>query len=287
MNNQGIGPLTINEAPEGASLPDFAAAPVAVAPKVKRPMTSTEKERNERRKAAFAELKRMNPKAKWTNASKLISFRNKGNTEGERAFMESILAPAEAAGNAAAAQAVARNRNVEPAVRAAQNSVLKNAAAAANKTAKKFSRNNAKASLMRVMSKYNLKPNAVLIQKFLSLHRQGKNNSQFLAELNAVTADAAAKKARKTVKQAKFAPNVLTPGGWKNIKQQVDMNVAASGLKVNALNRRALAFSRKNRPNLTVANFMRNRAPRKRPTRKVFPAQAEYNRYALQRELMR
>ena len=287
MNNQGIGPLTINAISDGTSLPEVAAAPVIVAPKVKRPMTSTEKERNERRKAAFAELKRMNPKAKWTNASKLISFRNKGNTQGEKAFMEALLAPAEAAGNAAAADAVARNRKVEPAVRAAQNSVLQNAAAAANKTAKKFSRNNAKASLMRVMSKYNLKPNAVLIQKFLSLHRQGKNNAPFLAELNATTAAAAAKKARKTIKQAKFAPNVLTPGGWKNIKKQVDMNVAASGLKVNALNRRALAFSRKNRPNLTVANFMRNRAPRRRGTKKVFPAQAEYNRYALQRELMR
>jgi len=281
MNNQGIGPLTINSAPAVAAVPFMAA------PKVKRPMTNTEKERNQRRKAAFAELKLSNPKAKWTNASKLISFRNKGNTEGERAFMESLLVPAEAAGNAAAAQAVANNRDVEPAVRAAQNSVLKNAAAAANKTAKKFSRNNAKASLMRVMSKYNLKPNAVLIQKFLSLHRQGKNNSEFLAELNAKTSAAAAKKAGQTLKKAKFAQEVLTQKAWKNIKQQVDMNVAASGLKVNALNRRALAFSRKNRPNLTVANFMRNRAPRKRPTRKVFPAQEEYNRYALQRELMR
>jgi len=279
MNNQGIGPLTLNRVPEYA--------PIVAAPKVKRPMTNTEKERNERRKAAFAELKALNPKAKWTNASKLISFRNKGNTEGERAFMESILVPAEAAGNAAAAQAVANNRPVEPAVNAAQNTVLKNAAAAAHGVAKKFSRNNAKASLMRVMAKYNLKPSGALIQQLLGLHRKGKNNGQFLAELNAKAAATAAKKAAKTVKKANKAPNVLTQKAWKNIKQQVDLNVAASGLKVNGINRRALAFSRKARPNLSVANFMRNRAPRKRGTRKLFPAQAEYNRYALQRELIR
>ena len=278
MNNQAIGPYTLNRIPEYAPV---------MAPKVKRPMTNTEKERNQRRKAAFAELKAVNPKAKWTNASKLISFRNKGNSEGERAFMESILVPAEAAGNAAAAQAVANNSNVTSAVNAAQNAVLNDAAAAANGVAKKFSRNNAKASLMRVMAKYNLKPSGALIQQLLGLHRKGQNNGAFLAELNAKASATAAKRAAKTLKKANKAPAVLTQKAWKNIKQQVNMNVAASGFKVNALNRRALAFSRKARPNLSVANFMRNRVPRKRRTKKFFPAQAQYNRYALQRELLR
>jgi hypothetical protein len=276
MNN-GIGPVTLDREFEPVQV-------VPEAPKLKRPMTNTEKERNERRKAAFAELKRMNPKAKWTNASKLISFRNKGNSEGERAFMESILVPAEAAGNAAAAQAVAKNRQVEPAVNAAQRDVLKKAAQTAKSVAKKFSRNNAKASLLRVMKKYDLKPSGAVIQQLLGLHRKGKNDTEFLAELNAKSAAAAAKRANTTVKKARFAPNVFTAKTWKNIKQQVDLNVAASGIKVNALNRRALAVSRKARPNLSVANFMRNRAPHKRRTKKGVPGN---NRYALQRNLMR
>jgi hypothetical protein len=254
-------------------------------------MTNTEKERNERRKAAFAQLKAVNPKAKWTNASKLISFRNRGNTEAERAFLESILVPAEAAGNAAAAQAVASNKNVEYAVDNAQRNVIKAAAATAKKVAGKFSRNNAKASLMRVMAKYDLKPNAILIQKLLSLHKQGKNNSEFLQELNAKSSATAAKRAAVTLKKSNKAQKVLTQKVWKNIKQQVDANVATSGYKVNALNRRALATARKNRPNLSVANFMRNRAPHRRRTRKIYPGQSEYdkmkNRYLIQRELMR
>jgi hypothetical protein len=197
--------------------------------------------------------------------------------------MESILVPAEAAGNAAAANAMAKNRPIEPAVNAAQREVLKNAAQTAKSVAKKFSRNNAKASLLRVMKKYELKPSGALIQQLLGLHRKGKNNTPFLAELNAKSAAAAAKRANRTLKKARFAQNVLSPLTWKNIKQQVDMNVAASSMKVNALNRRALAFSRKVRPNLSVANFMRNRLPRKR-TKRVVP---ENNRYALQRDLMR
>jgi hypothetical protein len=136
---------------------------------------------------------------------------------------------------------------------------------------------------MRVMKKYDLKPSGAVIQQLLGLHRKGKNNTEFLAELNAKSAAAAAKRANATVKKARFAPNVFTAKTWKNIKQQVDVNVAASGIKVNALNRRALAFSRKARPNLGVANFMRNRAPHRRRTKKGVPGN---NRYALQRELM-
>ena len=283
-NNIGIGPLTYAQPSAfAAPQPAFIAPP----PKVKRPMTNTEKERNQRRKTAFAELKELNPKAKWTNASKLISFRNRGNTEGERAFMESILVPAEAAGNAAAAQAVAMNKPVIEAVNVAQANVFKEAAAAANGVAKKFSRNNAKASLMRVMAKYNLKPSGAIIQKLLGLHRMGKNNTDFLTELNAKSAASAAKRAAKTLKKSSRAPKILTQKAWKNIKQQVDMNVTASGLKVNALNRRALTFARKNRPNLTVGNFMRNRIPRIRKSRKVFPVKPEFNQYDIQRELMR
>ena len=277
MNNIGLGPMTY--APE--AMPDI------IKPKVKRPMTNTEKERNERRKIAFAELKKVNPKAKWTNASKLISFRNKGNTEGERAFLESILVPAEAAGNAAAAQAVAMNKPVAEAVNNAQVNVLRNAAAAANGVTRKYTRNNAKASLMRVMAKYNLKPSGSLIQQLLGLHRRGQNNTQFLQELNAKASAASVKRASQTLKKARLAPKVLTAKAWKNIKQQVDANVLASGIKVNGINRRALTFARKNRPNLSVINFMRNRIPHKRRTKKVLPGQNEYNRYIRQRELMR
>ena len=59
-------------------------------PKVKRPMNEKERERNERRKAALEELRKINPKAKWTNASKLVSQRNKGNNEGARNFLNTM-----------------------------------------------------------------------------------------------------------------------------------------------------------------------------------------------------
>jgi len=239
-------------------------------PKVKKPMNPAEKERNERRKAAFAELRALNPKARWTNASKLVSFRNAGKTEEERAFMEAILMPAEAAGNAAAAQAVANNKPVGPAVENAQNAVISDVARVAKKVERKFTRNNAKKSLMRVMDKYKLKPSGSLIQKFLGLHRRGDNNAAFLADLNQKTAKVAFARANKTVKKAKKAPQVLTQTAWRAIKDQVNRNVAASGMRLNAINRRALTIARKNRPDLGVRNFMMGRPARIR-TRKVLP----------------
>ena len=39
-------------------------------------------------------------------------------------------------------------------------------------------------------------------------------------------------------------------------------------MKVNAINRRALAVVRQARPNLSVVNFMRNRAPHRRREKK-------------------
>lgn len=245
---------------------NLGAAPV-VAAKVKKPMSQAEIDRNERRKAAFEELRKLNPKAKWTDASKLVSFRNKGEKGKENAFMEAIVNPAEAAGNAAAAQAVANNRPVAPAVVEAQNAVINEAAGAAAAVERKFTRNNAKRSLERVMAKYNLKPSGSLIQKMLGLHRRGENNAPFLQELNQKTAAAAVKKASKTVKKATKAPGVLTQSAWQEIKAQVNRNVLASGMKVNGINRRALTTARKNRPNLSVANFMRNKAPRVRKTK--------------------
>jgi hypothetical protein len=225
---------------------------VAPLPKVKKPMNPAEVERNERRKAAWAELKALNPKAKWTDASKLVSFRNKGNKASENAFIEAILNPAEAA-----AEAVVNNRPVTPAVLEATNGVER-----------KFTRNNAKRSLERVMTKYDLKPSGSLIQKMLGLHRRGENNGPFLRELEQKTAAAANKKARKTLKKPKNATKVLTQSAWKEIKAQVNKNVLASGIKVNGINRRALATARKLRPNLSVANFMFERTPRIRRTKK-------------------
>ena len=249
---------------EGNVIVNAPAVAVAAAPKVKKPMSQAEVERNERRKAAWAELKALNPKAKWTDASKLVSFRNKGNKASENAFMEAILNPAEAAGAAAAAQAVANNRPVAPAVVEAQDAVINEAAGAANAVERKFTRNNAKRSLERVMAKYNLKPSGSLIQKMLGLHRKGENNTPFLKELEKKTAAAANKKAAKTLKKAKNATEVLTQSAWKEIKAQVNKNVLASGLKVDGVNRRLLTTARKNRPNLSVADFMAGREPRVR-----------------------
>jgi hypothetical protein len=209
-------------------------------PKVKRNMTNAERERNERRKAAFAEIRAINPKAKWTNASKLVSYRNKGNTAKERELLASI-------------------GNPQP--------------------VKKFTRNNAKESLLRVMRKYNLKPSGSLIQKFLGLHRKGMNNTEFLREVNRKSANLATRKAPKPTAPKPTAPKPTAPvkitrkqaENFLRRKQQVNQNVAQSGLKVNAINRRALTFARKNRPNLALQNFLRNRVPHR--TRKVLPVQ--------------
>jgi hypothetical protein len=56
---------------------------------------------------------------------------------------------------------------------------------------------------------------------------------------------------------------------WKTLKAQVNENVRTAGVKLNGINRRALAHLRKERPNLTVANFMRNRGPRVRRSKKA------------------
>lgn len=139
-------------------------------PKVKRAMNPDEVERNQRRKKAFEELKRINPKARWVDASKLVGYRNKGDKNSEEAFLRNI-ATQKANANAAA-----------PAV-----------------------------------------------------------------------------------------PAPIAQSVWKNIKAQVNKDVLESGMKLNGIDRRALATSRKLNPGLTVANFMRNRVPHKRRTKKVLP----------------
>ena len=141
-------------------------------PKVKRAMNPQELERNERRKKAFEELKRINPKARWVDASKLVGYRNRGDKNSEVALLKNI---------------------------ATKNSGTKKA--------------------------------------------------------NAVPA----------------APSVAAQSAWKNIKAQVNKNVLESGMKLNGIDRRALATSRKLNPGLSVANFMRNRVPHKRRTKKVVP----------------
>jgi len=244
-------------------------------PKVKKPMNPAEVERNERRKAAFEELRKLNPKAKWTDASKLVSFRNRGNTNGERAFMESILKPAEAAGNVAALAAVANNKPVSPAVVEAQNGVINEAAGAAAAVERKFTRNNAKRSLERVMNKYKLKPSGSLIQQMLGLHRRGENNRPFLNALNQKTAAAAAKKANKTAKKAKIGkrPNnvtkVQTNSEWQQRLKQARLNVAASGLRLAGPNLLAYA-GRKDRA-VNLPTFMTGRPARVRKTKNNRP----------------
>jgi len=261
------------------------AAPVAQPKKEKRPMSQVERERNERRKAAFAELRALNPKAKWTNASKLVSFRNKGKNTNANALLRNVRNSVNVAGVAAAAAATVANKPVAATVKKAKKEVafaaLKAANTAVTRNNKNRSRNAVKTNLTARMSVHGKKPSAILIQKLLGLRRAGKNNTEFLAEVDRVAAAAAAAEAAKVVrreeraakKAAKTQKNAkkvnISPKVWKTLKAQVNENVRTAGVKVNAINRRALAHLRKNRPNLTVANFMRNRGPRVRRSRKV------------------
>ena len=281
---------------------------VAMPKKEKRVMSAKERERNERRKAAFAEIRGLNPKAKWTNASKLVSYRNKGKSANANALLRNIRNSVNAAGIAAKISATVANKPVAPAVKKAKKEVAFAAVKAANNAVTRNNQNRSreavKANLTSRMSVHGKSPSAILIQKLLGLRRAGKNNSEFLAEVDKLAAAAAAKNAavvvrreeriakkaeRNTAKALKRAginqrkanrtakatakatpkvPNATPAAIWKNLKMQVNRNVESTGQKLNAINRRALAHLRKNNPNITVTNFMKNRVPHKRRSKK-------------------
>ena len=272
-------------------------SPVAVAApkKEKRAMSEAERERNERRKAAFAEIRALNPKAKWTNASKLVSFRNKGKNTNAEALLRSIRNSINAAGIAVATAAAVANKPAAKTVKKAKKEVafaaLKAANTAVTRNNKNRSRNAVKTNLTQRMSVHGKKPSAILIQQLLKIRRAGMNNTAFLAEVDRVAAAAAKAEAEKTIRREERAAkkaaknaaktarnqkkankaaaktvkaNNMKTSVWKTLKAQVNENVRTAGVKLNGVNRRALAHLRKERPNLTVANFMRNRAPRRR-----------------------
>ena len=150
----------INEVEEGNILPNAVtvAAPAApIAPvAIKRPMTDAERERNERRKAAFVELRGINPKAKWTNASKLVAFRNRKDANGERALLNTI-------------------RNSKPANNKPKNNVKKNKTkkAPAVAVAPKVTFKNIRAQVNKNVTTAKVKLNAARRQQLAALR---KNN---------------------------------------------------------------------------------------------------------------
>ena len=273
--------------------------PPPVQKKAPRPMNPAEVERNKRRKEAFAEIRALNPKAKWTNASKLVSFRNKGKSANAEDLLRSIRNSVNAAGVAVATAAAVANKPAAATVKKAKKEVafaaLNAAKNAVTRNNRNKSRNAVKTNLTSRMSVHGKKPSAILIQQLLGLRRAGKNNTAFLAEVDRVAAAAAAEAAAKTIRREEKAAkkaeknatktarnarkaakanksvrvaNNMKSSVWKNLKAQVNKNVEATGMKINAINRRALAHLRKTNPNVTVANFMKNRRPRKRLTKK-------------------
>jgi len=242
--------------------------------KEKRALTQKENDLNERRRAAQAELKQVQEKVKWTNVCKFTSRRNKGNTISAKNFLNSIRVNADAAAGVAAANAKANGKPASPAREEAKKEVVRNVVNAVKTVTRKLGpnaqnrRNKAKANLVSVLSKYGKKPTAQSIQKLLSIRKQEKDNTEFLAKMDAAASQAAAKTVEKVVKNSPKA-NEVAPVEFKRIREQVAKNVAESGMKVNAINRRALAVARQTRRNLSVANFMRNRVPHKRRTKKA------------------
>lgn len=245
--------------------------------KEKRQLTQKERDLNERRKAAQAELKEVREKVKWTNVCKFTSRRNKGNAISARNFLQEMNSAKDAAVGVAAANAKANGKPASPAREAVKAEVEKNVAKAVRSVTRKLGqnaqnrRNRAKANLLSVLSPHGKKPTAQSISKLLSLRKAGQNNAAYLAQLNvaAATAVAAVNKTLKKVVQRSPKAKAASPTDFKKIREQVTKNVEQSGMKVNALNRRALAVARQGRPNLSVANFMRNRVPHRRRTKKA------------------
>ena len=237
--------------------------------KEKRAQTQKEIELNERRRAAQAELKQVQEKVKWTNVCKFTSRRNKGNTISAKNFLNSIRTNADAAAGVAAANAVASGKPASPAREEAKKEVKRNVDNAVRTVTRKLGpnaqnrRNKAKQNLLSVLSPHGKKPTAQSIQKLLGIRKRGEPNAVFLEQIQAAAAEAAAKTVQKVVKRSPKA-KAAAPTEFKQIKEQVAKNVAESGMKVNAINRRALAIARQTRRNLSVANFMKGRPTRVR-----------------------
>ena len=212
-------------------------------PKVKRAMNPQELERNERRKKAFEELKRINPKARWVDASKLVGYRNRGDKNSEVALLKNIAT---------------KNSGTKKA----------NAVPAAPSVAAQSAWKNIKAQVNKDVLESGMKLNGI-DRRALATSRKlnpGLSVANFMR--NRVPHK---RRTKKVNVAAPVAPSAAAQSAWKNIKAQVNKNVLESGMKLNGIDRRALATSRKLNPGLSVANFMRNRVPHKRRTKKVVP----------------
>jgi hypothetical protein len=276
------------------------AAVINAPKKEKKPMSEAEKERNERRKAAFEELKAINPKAKWTNASKLVSYRNKGNSASEQGLLDQIADAAAAAGNAAAVNAGVNGKAPGPAAAKAEKKVVATAA----KTAKKANGNAAKAAaqaaekearlVIKQKAKNNLtvamrnygKPSAVNIQTLYGRRLKGMVNGNFFNKLrNARTVGRKNRNGAKTVKKAmtkeekeaaKNAERARRQALKQKVKNNLTLRMRNYGKKPSAINIQTL-YARRLRGN-NNANFFNklraNRTIKKVPT-KFAPKVAE------------
>ena len=190
-------------------------APVAApapAPKVKKPMTAAMIEVNEQRLAAWEELKAINPKATWINATRIVSYRRPGKTQnrGKEAELLQRLRNTRPANN---------NATPVPAktVRKKKLAFANNVAATGVKTASR--RNRARNILIARLQQYGKKPKMINISTLAGL--LGKTNAntnrnvenRFLEQVDraaaaAVEAAAAAeaeKVAKKAAKEAERA----------------------------------------------------------------------------------
>jgi len=274
------------------------AAVINAPKKEKKPMSEAEKERNERRKAAFEELKAINPKVKWTNASKLVSYRNKGNSASEQGLLEEIADAAAAAGNAAAVNAGLNGKAPGPAAAKAEKKVVAtaaktakkangNAAKAAAKAAEKEARlvikQKAKNNLTVAMRNWGAKPTGPEIQTLYGRRLKGEANANFFNKLrNARTVGRKNRNAAKTIKKAmtkeekaaaKAAAKNAEKARRQALKQKVKNNLTVRmrnyGKKPTAINIQTL-YARRLRGN-NNANFFNklraNRTVKKIPTK--------------------
>ena len=233
-------------------------------------MTKAEQERNERRKAAHEELKAINPKAKWTNASKLTSFRNKGDAEKEDEFMAAFM---NAAGEAAAEAAAKPKRKSKKANNSPTNYAKRKAQVNANVGVSGFKVN---AINRRALAGARAANPGLTVAEFMESRapRKKKNKTEKKNNLANLFKNVAPAKPKRKSKKANNSPT-----NYAKRKAQVNANVGVSGFKVNAIGRRALAVARAANPGLTVAEFMKSRKPRaKKNTKKNNRRVNNYNK---------
>jgi hypothetical protein len=245
----------------------------------KKPRTEAEKRMNDMRKVAQRNLKVIKSKytpgvdinevpVAWTDISKLAGHRRSGNKAAEEEFIRDFegkaaaaaaegkpkrkskkannVAPSAAA--AAAAPAPKPKRKSKKANNSPTNYEKKMAEIKANVRASKFKLNAPK--LQALYTARKTRPD-LSVANFLK-NRNMKNNMN--KQYNQVWANM-----RGMNNYAVEAPKAK----FANLLEQVRKNVAESGLKLNVINRVALARARELNPGLSVAEYKMNPAPRK------------------------